>query len=89
MRKIQRIEYSRKFLKSLSSLTNRIIDKVEFKEKIFRENCFDLRLKTHKLYGKEKEHWAFWIDYKYRIKFIFLNHEEVLLLDIGTHDIYR
>lgn len=89
MRKVQRIEYSRKFLKSLSRLPKRIIDKAELKEKAFKENCFDSRLKTHKLHGKEKEHWAFWVDYKYHIKFSFLNNEEVLFLDIGTHDIYK
>ena len=58
-------------------------------EKIFRENPFNPILKTHKLTGKEKEAWAFWINYTYRIKLLFLNDEEVLFLDIGTHEIYK
>jgi plasmid maintenance system killer protein len=41
------------------------------------------------LIGREKEAWAFWINYAYRIKFLFLNDEEVLFLDIGTHEIYK
>lgn len=45
-------------------------------------------LKTHKLHGKEKDAYAFWINYSYRIKFIFLDVESVLFLDIGTHDVY-
>jgi mRNA-degrading endonuclease YafQ of YafQ-DinJ toxin-antitoxin module len=57
--------------------------------RLFKENPFDPRLRTHPLSGKEKECWAFWIDYRYRIKFIFLNGNEVLFLDIGTHDIYK
>jgi len=60
-----------------------------YKECIFRKNPFDKRLKTHKLSGKEKEAWAFRVDYSYRIKFIFLTKNEVLFLDIGTHDFYK
>jgi len=88
-RKIKSIEYSEKFLKSLEKLPERIIEKAGVKEKIFRENPFDSRLGTHKLHGKEKEVQAFWVDYNYRIKFIFLSDEEVLFLDIGTHKIYK
>jgi mRNA-degrading endonuclease YafQ of YafQ-DinJ toxin-antitoxin module len=88
-RNINKIEYSRKFLKSLQKLPQKIIRQAECKEKIFRENCFDAQLKTHKLKGENKGLWAFWIDYRYRIKFIFINDNEVLFLHIGTHDIYK
>ena len=56
---------------------------------IFVKNAFDSQLRTHFLSGKDKECWAFWIDYHYRIKFIFLSDGEVLFLHIGTHDIYK
>ena len=59
-----------------------------FLKHLFRANPFDPILRTHKLHGKEKEAWAFWIDYTYRIKFIFLNDDVALFLDIGTHEIY-
>lgn len=88
-RKIKRVEYSENFLKSLRKLPERIINQAKTKEGTFRKNLFDSRLKTHKLHGKEKDAWAFWINYNYRIKFIFLNDEEVLFLDIGSHDIYK
>ncbi len=88
-RKIKRIDYSRKFLKSLGGLPNRVIKQAEVKERIFKENIFDSRLKTHKLHGKDEEVWAFWIDYHHRIKFIFLDSDEVLFLDIGSHKIYK
>lgn len=87
--RIKSVKYSRKFLKSLQKLPKRILDQAEVKEKVFKENPFDPRLKTHKLSGKDKECWAFSIDYSYRIKFIFLNDEEVLFLNIGTHEIYE
>lgn len=76
-------------MKSAHRLPQRIILQAEQKEKIFRENPFDPRLRTHKLSGREKEVWAFWITDSYRIKFIFLPNQEVLLLDIGTHEIYK
>lgn len=88
-RKIKRIDYSEKFLKSLGKLPKRVIEQAEIKERVLKENIFDSRLKTHKLHGEKKEVWAFWIDYRYRIKFIFLDGDEVLFLDIGTHEIYK
>jgi len=87
--KTKNIEYSKRFLKSLKKLSDEVIGQAEEKEKIFKNNPFDLQLKTHKLSGREKEIWAFRINYKYRIKFIFLNNNEVLFLDIGTHEFYK
>ncbi|HHD92715.1 MAG TPA: type II toxin-antitoxin system mRNA interferase toxin, RelE/StbE family [Candidatus Portnoybacteria bacterium] len=87
--KIKNINYSKPFLKSLKKLPKEIIEKAKEKEKIFRKDPFDPRLKTHKLSGKEKEIWAFWIDYHYRIKLVFLDNNEVLFLEVGTHKIYK
>ncbi|MFH1968089.1 MAG: type II toxin-antitoxin system mRNA interferase toxin, RelE/StbE family [bacterium] len=87
--RIKEIKYKRQFLKKLSKLPKEVIERAGEKEKIFKENPFHPILKTHKLHGKEKEAWAFWIDYSYRIKFIFLSDNKVLFLDIGTHDVYE
>jgi len=87
-RRIRGIEYSKRFLKLLRKLPNGVVDKAEIKEKMFKENCFDSRLKTHKLHGREKGAWAFGVDYDYRIKFIFLSNED-LFLDIDSHKIYK
>ena len=88
-RKISAVKYRPVFLKHLSRLPKGIIEKAKEREQIFRKNAFDPRLRTHKLHGRDKDSWAFWIDYTYRIKFIFLSEEEVLFLDVGTHDIYK
>jgi mRNA-degrading endonuclease YafQ of YafQ-DinJ toxin-antitoxin module len=87
--KITSIELSSRYKKSFRRLHHRIQRKAILKIKIFRENPFNPQLRTHPLSGKEKECWAFWIDYYYRIKFIFLDSDEILFLDIGTHDIYK
>ncbi len=76
-------------MKHLSKLTDKIINEAQSKEIIFKENAFDSRLNTHKLHGKEKDCWAFWVNYSYRIKFIFLSDDKVLFLDIGAHEIYK
>lgn len=85
-RRIVEIEYSTKFLKSAKKLSVSILQKAEEREKIFKANPFDPRLNTHKLHGKEREYWAYWINKKYRIKFLFLNGNKVLYINSGTHD---
>lgn len=77
------------FDKRYKKLPQKIKEKAKEREQIFREDVFDPRLRTHKLHGKNKDSWAFWIDHTYRIKFVFLAEEEILFLDVGTHDIYK
>lgn len=74
------------FDRSYKKLPEAIKLKAEAKEKIFAKNPFHAILRTHKLHGKDKEHWAYWVDNKYRIKFLFLNGNKVLYLDVGTHE---
>ncbi len=86
---IRVIKISPLFERHYRKLPRGIKERAKEKEKIFRANPFNPALKTHKLSGKHKECWGFWITYSYRIKFIFLNSEEVLFLDIGTHNVYK
>ena len=86
---INNIEYSKKFLRALKKINSSIIQKVSTRERIFKNNAFDHRLRTHKLSGKDQNSWSFYVDYSIRIKFIFLSNKEVLFLDIGPHNIYK
>lgn len=88
-RKIREIRYSAEFLKNVVRLPKNIIEKTKEKELLFRENVFNPTLRAHKLHGKNREAWAFWVNYIYRIKFVFLTENEVLFLDVGTHKIYK
>ncbi len=72
----------------MSRLESRLIDLAQKKERLFKESPFAPNLETHKLHGKDKDGWAFSIDRKYRIKFVFVAENKVLFLDVGTHDIY-
>lgn len=80
------IRISPKFEKKYRRLPEIIKEEAKEKEFLFRKNPFNPQFKTHKLSGKNKECWAFWITYSCRIKFIFLSDGEVLFLDVGTHD---
>lgn len=86
---IKSIDYSHRFLKLLSKLPPRIIEQAREKEALFRVNPFEPSLRTHKLSAGEAGCWAFRINYSYRIKFIFITQNEVLFLEVGTHNIYK
>ncbi len=87
--RIEIIRTSRQFEKQYKKLPQRIKENAKEKERVFRENPFDPRLKTHKLHGREKDIWAFSVTWKYRIKFILTADAEALFLEIGAHDIYH
>ena len=61
----------------------------EIKEETFRENPFDISLKTHKLKGGLKGFWSFSINQKFRIIFEFVNDNEVWFHSVGDHAIYN
>ncbi len=89
-RKIKKIEYSSRFLRSLSKLSDDLKQRVKEQEEVFKENAFDIRLKTHKLKGPRAGEWSYSVDYEYRIIFAFRDGKDVVYFDIGTHDeLYR
>ena len=88
-RPITAIYYTSRFQKSARSLPRSIQAAFLSKESLIRENIFHSSLATHKLHGKYKSYYALTITNQYRIMFEFLNPKEILLIDIGTHEIYR
>lgn len=88
-----KILYTSHFIRSYKKLPKEIKELAKKKEKIFRKNPFDPRLKTHKLQGRFKgkleKYWSFSIGYKYRIIFRFLNRNTVRFYKVGTHRIYQ
>ena len=87
--KIRSVYYSSHFEKAFKSLPLNVRKQAIEKEKIFLENCFDKRLKTHKLKGRLENYWSFSINYSYRILFEFSEQNEVGFIDVGTHSIYE
>ena len=70
----------------------RIKNNDEYKKKfwnaleVFVIEPFNPMLRTHKLRGKLKGLWVFSCFYDCRVIFKFIKQEEVLLIDIGSHD---
>ncbi len=77
---------SEKFKRKYKKLPKAVKLKAEKQEEIFLTNPFDPRLDMHKLHGKDKDHWAYSVDRRIRIKFAFFDDSTVLYLDVGTHD---
>ena len=86
---ILKIRVTSEFTKAFQRIPVRIQDLAEKKDNWFRRDAFDSRLHTHRLGGALKDYWSYYINRKYRILFRFINGDEVLYYDIGTHDIYE
>ncbi|PIT90370.1 MAG: type II toxin-antitoxin system mRNA interferase toxin, RelE/StbE family [Candidatus Komeilibacteria bacterium CG10_big_fil_rev_8_21_14_0_10_41_13] len=84
-----KIIYSSKFCKNYKKLNLSIKKTAEQNEKIFINNPFDNRLRTHKLKGRLENYWSFSIGYKYRIVFRFIDQITVFFVTVGKHDIYN
>ena len=83
-----KIIYLQKFERDYRKMSEKIKNIAEKREKIFRKNPFDRRLKTHKLHGELSEFWSFSINYRYRVIFDFVDESTVRFYTIGKHDIY-
>lgn len=87
--KINKIHYTSRFIKDFKKLSKNKQKLAVKREKIFKNNCFDSRLKTHKLTGSLKDYWAFSVTYSDRVLFKFVNEKEIIFYKIGSHEIYR
>lgn len=83
------VEYSPKFFRMYKKLPKDAMSLAVEKIKIFKNDPFDARLKTHKLNGPLRNYWAFWIDRKYRIVFAFWNSKTSRFHSVGDHSIYQ
>jgi len=59
------------------------------KIKIFQKEPFYSNLNTHKLSGKLKDYYAFYLRNGYRVLFDFVGKNTVVLVNIGSHDDYK
>ncbi len=83
------IEYTPTFAKHYKKLPLVIRKKAERKELVLRENPFSPVLKTHKLSGVLANYWSFSIDYQFRVVFRLVKPRHIVLIDVGTHEVYR
>ena len=86
--RVKLIHFTPNFLKSFKKLHPNIQKLAIKKESWFRGNPFDRRLRAHKLKGRLEGVWSYSINDDYRVLFRFIDGEEVIYYDIGTHGIY-
>jgi mRNA-degrading endonuclease YafQ of YafQ-DinJ toxin-antitoxin module len=84
-----KIFYSDNFERRYGRLPGSVREKAKRNERIFRGDPFDPRLRTHKLKGKLSGLWAFWIDWRFRIIFEFIDKDTAYFESIGSHTIYH
>ncbi len=64
----------------------KLIQKVQARIDLFVKNSNDPMIKDHQLTGAKKDHRAFWITGDIRIIYYPVSKNEVLFIDIGTHN---
>ena len=77
--------FKRKY-KKLIHRNSQIKEDFNFIMQLFVENPHNQILKTHKLLGNLKGCWSSSINYEYRIVFEKIDANNILLIDIGSHD---
>jgi len=77
--------FVRSLNKSPKGLQEEIIEKID----LFKDTENHGILKVHKLKGSLKKFYSLLVDYKNRVVFEYLSDDEVGLLAIGDHEVYK
>lgn len=80
---------SSRFKRSFKKLPPRIQNDFDSKIRRFFRNPFDPSLRTHKLHGNLGSYYAFYLRDGYRVLFDFEDDNNILLVNIGSHDEYE
>ncbi|MBI2443985.1 MAG: type II toxin-antitoxin system mRNA interferase toxin, RelE/StbE family [Candidatus Magasanikbacteria bacterium] len=83
------VKLSSRFTRAYQKLPTVIQADFKTKVAIFITNPRHPLLKTHKLKGRLQECLAFRLNQGYRVLFEFAAADQINLLDVGPHDIYR
>ena len=81
-----KIGLSSRFIKNAKKLSQQEKDELDTRTGWFGNDPRDPRLKTHALTGQLKGYFSFSITRKKRVKFIFLENDKILFVDVGSHD---
>ena len=82
------IKYSHNFLRKVSKLEDSLIEEIQEKLELLKNETHHKRLKVHKLHGVLKDSLSFYVNYKIRVIFEYTSKSEIVLEDVGSHDIY-
>lgn len=83
---IQKSKNFQKAFKARIKNNSKLVKKAKERAALFVENPSNPILKDHQLTGAMKDHRAFWITGDIRIIYFPVSKNEVLFIDIGTHN---
>ena len=78
-------QFRKQFRKLEKLLQEEILEKIE----LFKDNKSNKQLKVHKLKGRLKGRYSFSVNYQFRIVFMYISKQEVVLLAVGYHEVYK
>ena len=81
--------YAPVFFKQANDLEVSLQEEVSEKINLFKDKSNHKGLKVHKLHGSLKDRYSFYVNYKIRIVFRYTSKNEVVLLAVGDHDLYK
>lgn len=78
-------QFKRQFKKLVPALKEEAFEKIQLFEKIENHGA----LRVHKLHGSLSGKLSFWVNYRYRIVFMWeVQNKSAILLTIGDHALY-
>ena len=83
------LHVSTRFKRSFKRMPAHIKDDFAIKIDQFKQHPFSKGLETHKLSGNLEEYYAFYLRNGFRVLFEFMGENEVLLVNIGSHNDYK
>ena len=84
-----KVAYTPRFLRLLKKMPAGLQDEVIEKIELFKNVDNHQRLEVHKLKGRLKKFYGFSVNYRDRIVFEYMSENEVALLAVGDHEIYK
>ncbi len=83
------INYKPSFICSYDEAEASLREEIKEKISLFRNKNNHKSLKVHKLHGSLKDCYSFSVNYRIRIVFEYLSKNEVSLLAVGDHTLYK
>lgn len=84
-----KVAYTPKFIRMFKKLPNYLQEEVIAKIELFKNPKNHETLDVHKLHGKLKRQYGFAVDFHNRVTFEYISEDEVALLTVGDHEIYK
>ncbi|HAZ16781.1 MAG: hypothetical protein A3H59_00980 [Candidatus Jacksonbacteria bacterium RIFCSPLOWO2_02_FULL_43_9] len=82
------IFYTPAFTRQFSSLEYVLQEEATLKIEQFKDLKNHQQLRVHKLKGHLSGRYSFYVNYRYRIVFVYQGNDVAILLAIGDHEVY-